>query len=388
MDIRALEHSPIGSLVSISGTDPRTMERYDHFAFLPDPLPDRISLEQETWGCVAAAARSMGQLKQVCAHLPNPRLLIAPALAKEAQATSALEGTVGALPEVLESRLPGFEPRTPEIREINGYERMARLGFEWVIDRPITVAMLCDLQKVLAEASQKRPPDPGRLRTHQVAIGPEGCSVPEARFVPPPPGDHLQAGLDAWQKWINTDHGLDPIVAAALAHYQFETLHPFGDGNGRVGRLVILLQFLRSGLIETPAFTISAWLLRRRDAYQSGLFAVSSTGAWDPWVEFFALAVKEQCDRHVSVAAQLLEWQGRIRQILNSRRWTGNIIDVAEELIDWPIITASVVQSNHGVSNPTAQRSIDRLVEVGALQELTGGRYARIYGATEVMALV
>lgn len=388
MKLSAIQNSPVGSLTPIRGTDPRTLAEFEHFAFLPDPLPSEIDLDQATWSCVAEAAASLGRLHQVCAQLPNPSLLIAPALVKEAQATSALEGTVGDLPDVLESRLPGFEVQSPEVREINGYDQMARLGFEWVKDRPITVSMLCDLQKILAESSRRPPPNPGHVRGHQVAIGPDGCSVPDSRFVPPPPGDHLRLGLEAWQEWINADHGLHVVVAAALSHYQFETLHPFGDGNGRVGRLVIVLQFLRAGVIDTPALTLSAWLLRRRDDYQSLLFSTSCTGAWDPWVTFFAQAVKEQCDRHVDVAQQLIEWQGRVRHTINERRWTGNILKMAEDLTDWPIVSAAWAQSKYGVSNPTAQRSIDRLVEIEALRELTGRRYARVYGATEVMRLV
>lgn len=388
MDIDALRKSPVGHLVPIDGTDPRTMREYRHHAFVPDPLPERLDLAQETWTAVTEAAGAIGQLRQVCAQLPNPQLLIAPALAKEAQATSALEGTYGTLPDVLEARLPGFEPKSPEIREIHAYERMARLGFEWVRDRHVTVGMLSDLQKILAEASMRPSRDPGRVRRHQVLIGPEDCTVYEARFIPPPPDDHLRAGLDAWQEWIGADHGLPVVVRAALAHYQFESLHPFNDCNGRVGRLVIVLQLLLDGALEAPSLTISPWLLRRRQQYQDALLAVSRTGDWDPWVEFFALGLKEQCQSHVAVARDLLTWMNDLRQTLIDRRWHGVIFGVSESLIDWPIITNAVVQNRHNVRAPAAQSAIDRLVEVGALRELTGASYGRIYGATRVMELV
>lgn len=388
VDVDRLAKSPVGRLVRIRGVDPRTLREYDHFAFVPDALPHRVVLDQATWTRVTAAAEADGQLRQVCAQLPNPRLLITPALAKEAQATSALEGTYGALPDVLEARLPGFEPKTPEIREIHAYERMARLAFDWVIDRPITMAMLSDLQRILAESSRRPPPDPGRIRTQQVIIGPEDASVHEARFIPPPPGDHLLVGIRDWERWLQEDHDLPVLVRAALAHYQFETLHPFSDCNGRVGRLVIVLQLLRAGRLEAPSLTISPWFLRRRNEYQDGLLEVSTTGEWDPWVGFFCRAVQEQCDRHVAVAKAMLDWTESLRRSLQERRWTGTIALLAESLIDWPIVTNAWVRERYGISDVAAQRSIDRLVELGVLTELTGRNYRRVYGATEVIDLV
>ncbi|HUP85286.1 MAG TPA: Fic family protein [Acidimicrobiales bacterium] len=388
MDITRLQRSPIGTLVPIRGVDARTLREFQHFAYLPDPLPTEVALEQGTWRMVAEASSSLGQLRQVCDQLPNPRLLITPALAKEAQATSALEGTYGTLPDVLEARLPGFEPRTPEIREIRGYEKMASHGFESVTDREITIGLLCDLQKILAHASRHPSKDPGQVRKDQVVIGAEDAPVEDSRFVPPPPGDQLAAGLQAWQQWVTTDHDLPIVVRAAMAHYQFETLHPFNDGNGRVGRLVILLQLLREGTLEAASLTISPWFLKRRREYQDALFDLSCTGEWDPWIRFFCRALMDQCGQHVEVAKQLLTWLSGVRHQLVERRWTGLIANLTEKLIEWPIVTNVWVQQEHGVKAPTAQSAIDRLVEIGVLKELTGRNYRRVYGATAVMNLV
>lgn len=388
MDLDRIRDSPIGRLVPIRGVDPRTHRDYDYFAYLPDPLPTRVDLDQETWGVVTEAAGSLGQLRQACAQLPNPQILITPSLAKEAQATSALEGTYGALSDVMEARLPGFEPRSPEIREINAYQQMANLGFTWVQDRPITFRMLCDLQRILAESSVRKPADPGQRRTQQVVIGPEDCTVEEARFVPPPANDQLQAGIEAWQEWVNADHGIPPLVATALAHYQFETLHPFSDGNGRVGRLVILLQLLRAGRLEAPSLSISPWLLKRRDQYQGLLLSTSETGDWRPWVRFFCRAVDEQSRSHVEVAGRLIDWSQGLRRELNDHRWSGVIVSLADDLVDWPVVTNSSIQQQYGVTAPTAQNAIDRLVDVGALEEMTGRSYGRIYGARGIIDLV
>ena len=374
--------------MDIAGTDPRTGDHFDYYAFVPEPLPTEVNLSQATWTVASLAAEALGRLNQACTQLRNPGLLIAPSLFKESVSTSALEGTYGALPEVLEARLPQFSPRTPEVKEIQAYHEMARLAFDWAVDRPITLGMLKDLQRILAEGSKKPPPDAGQIRTRQVIIGPENCTVHDARFVPPPPDDRLQAGLDAWQEWINADLQLPGVVRAAMAHYQFECLHPFSDGNGRVGRLVIILMLLRDGSLPAPSLTISPWLLKRREEYQDHLLRVSQTGDWNPWVQFMCTALREQCLAHVEVAQRLLDWTTNLRAQLDDRRWGGVITKLAEQLIDWPVVTGRWVVETFNVTLPTAQNAIDRLMNLGVLTEMTGSNYNRVYGAKEVMDLV
>jgi len=187
---------------------------------------------------------------------------------------------------------------------------------------------------------------------------------------------------------LQRPHGLPVVVSAALAHYQFETLHPFSDCNGRVGRLVILLQLLRCGALDQPALTISPWLLRRREQYQDLLLNVSRSGDWDAWIRFFARGIQEQCRSHVSVAQQLITWIATVRQRLHERHWTGTIALLAEALIDWPIVSNALVREKFSVTEVTAQNAIDRLVKLEVLEELTGGHYARVYGAREIMRLL
>ena len=177
-------------------------------------------------------------------------------------------------------------------------------------------------------------------------------------------------------------------VKAALCHYQFETLHPFSDCNGRVGRLLIVLQLLQSGELDSPSLTISPWLLRRRNQYQDHLLAVSQTGDWNPWVAFFCQAVRNQCEAHVDVAQRLVTWQSELRSELSQRRWSGVIVQLAEILIEWPIVTNRLVQNRFDVSAPTAKSATDRLRDLGVLKELTGRSYGQVFGATEVMELV
>jgi len=177
-------------------------------------------------------------------------------------------------------------------------------------------------------------------------------------------------------------------LRCALAHYQFEALHPFGDGNGRVGRLLVVLQLLLHGVLREPAITISPWLLKRRELYQAHLLAVSQTGDWNPWVSFFCHALREQAQTLITGAGSLMKWLEGVRAALNERHWSGVIVKVAADLIDWPIVTASFIADHYDVSAPTAKSVIDRLVEIGVLTEMTGRTYGRRFAARDVMALV
>lgn len=387
MDLDLLRSSPVGSLIPISGEDART-GRYDYFAFLPNPLPEDPNLDPRTWTEVAAAMEAIGQLRQACAHLPNPQLLIAPALAREAVSTSALEGTFAPLSEILEARIEPQILRSPEVAEIRAYEHIAREAFAWVSERPISIGFLSEMQAILVSESRTPARDPGRVRQHQVVIGPEGCAVPEARFVPPPGDDRLRAAVEDWQAWVQADHELPPALSAAMAHYQFETVHPFGDGNGRIGRLVIILQLLRTGALPAPVLTVSPWLLRNRGQYQDQLLRMSQSGDWNPWVAFFCRALREQCEAHVRVIDDLALWIAEVREKINDRRWAGTILRMAEDLVDWPVLTMTFAANKYGVSIPTAKSAIDRLVEIDVLEELTGRRYKRIFGAPRVIELV
>lgn len=389
MDLDALRGSPIGQLVPISGHDARRGE-YTYFAYAPNPLPtaEDLQLVPATWNAIFQAGLALGELRQACVQLPNPQLLIAPALAREALDTSALEGTYAALPDVLEARLSKGAV-SPEVAEVRAYEEIAHAAFDWVRERPITAGLLCDLQGTLVAHSRTPTRDPGRVRTHQVLIGSEGGRLEDARFVPVPPDDRLTAGLAAWQAWVQAEQGdLPNPLRVALAHYQFETLHPFGDGNGRVGRLVAVLMMLRDGTLPEPAITLSPWLLRRRETYQRLLLTTSQTGDWNPWVTFFCEAITAQAGRAVSVTQAMLNWMADVRREINERRWSGLIHPLAESLVQWPMVTIPFAIERFEVTFPTASSAIERLVQISALTEMTGRRSGRVFGATAVMDIV
>lgn len=292
MDLTAFSSSPAGILVPISGYDGRHNEPYQHKAFLPHPLPATLDLEQETHRAVTAATAAVARLDQAAIRLPNPLLLARPAIRREAVSTSALEGTYAALDDVLEADfLHEGEVSAPVLGVIN-YVRAAEAAYEWIKDRPVTIGMLRELQRILVRGTRGDTPDAGNVRSIQVFIGLNVGRVEDARFVPPPPGDQLEAGFQAWEQWINDVDDPAVIVRMALGHYQFETLHPFNDGNGRLGRLVCVLQLTACGELRVPVLNLSPWLEQRRQEYQDQLLQVSLTGGFDPWIRFFCEAVR------------------------------------------------------------------------------------------------
>ena len=379
--------SPVGQLVPVQGTDSR-YGSYACFAFLPAPLPERLDLSMATVNEVARASSSLARLDQACGQLKEPGLLIRPTLYREALDTSALEGTYGQLTEVLEAELPGVHFRSPETREIVGYVNAALNSFASVEGTPLSIGLLCEAQATMFHEADHPPRDVGKVREHQVWIGPQDGSILEARFVPLPGDDRLRASLEACIEWIGADHEWPPVLRAALAHYQFETLHPFGDGNGRIGRLLIVLQLLRGGTIRYPVVTVSPWLLRHRQEYQDQLLQLSCTGDWNPWIQFFCRGIVAQADAVIAGAVKLTEWLASARELINQHRWSGVIYDVLTDLTKWPVTSIAAIAMQHGKTSTAAARVVDHLTELGLLEEMTGRNYGRVFGARAVMRIV
>ena len=380
----------MGTLVPIAGTDPRTGRQFSHKAFLPSPLPRATpALAGETWGRVSEASIALGRLDQASRQIPNIWLLLRPSIRREAVSTSALEGTYAPFQEVLEADVAEDESEpSPAVREVLNYVRMAEVALEWIKERPITVGMLSELQAILVRGTPGGTLDAGRIREIQVVIGAEGSRVEDARFVPPPPGDQLVAGFRDWESWLEEDIGIDPVVSVALAHYQLEALHPFTDGNGRLGRLVVVLQLIRSGVLAEGLLTISPWLEQRRREYQDHLLAISQTGDFDPWVRFMAMALRTQADAATAQSERLLEYQETMRGLARTHPLRGVAARIAEDLIGRPVVTPSAASRIYGVSYQAANSAISRLVHVGVLREATGRHYGRIFVADEVLEII
>ena len=389
VQVERFRDSPVGFVVPISGFDPRCAETYEHWAFVPDPLPDEIALRPTTWSLVSEAMFSIGKLDQAGQQLPDPALLQQPTLRSEAQSTSALEGTYAPLIEVLGSDRGDPTRGSPELREVLRYVLAAEHAYAAIRDRPLTLQLLLELHALLVSDTPSDGPDTGKVRGHQVVIGAPSGRVGDARFVPSPPGQPLEAGLRAWIDWVNVAHpALPAAVAAALAHYQFEALHPFSDGNGRIGRLAIVLHLMRSGVLREPLLAVSPWFEARRAGYQDELQRVSETGGWDRWVRFFATGLRDQAEDTTRKIGELVGFQRRARELCRQHRLRGIALDVAENLVAWPVVTPTWVQRHHKVTYPAANGAVARLVDIGLLREITGSNYGRRFVADEVMRIL
>lgn len=390
MDVSALQSSPIGALVPIRGHDGRFAEDYDCWAFVPDPLPSFVELSPRTWRVVSEAMLCLGRLDQAGCQIPNPGLLRRPTLRREAQSTSALEGTYAPLSEVLEVDPDDVGParRSPELREVLNYVRAAEYAYEVVQERGVSFGLLLDIHRLLVAGTRADGTTAGTVRDHQVVIGPPGSHVTDARFIPPPPGPDLEIALREWAQWVEGESELPAVVRAALAHYQFEVLHPFNDGNGRIGRLLIVLQLLRYGVLHEPLLTVSPWFEARRHEYQDRLGRLSEDGNWDEWVAFFAAGLAAQAASTTDKVRQLLAYKDETRVRARTQGLRGLAVDLVETLIARPILSTGWVAAAHNVSRQAATTAIARLVEAGILVETTGRSYGRVFAAEAVIRII
>jgi cell filamentation protein, protein adenylyltransferase len=390
MDIERLTASPIGRLVPITGPDPATHEMVKGQGFLPDPLPTDLTLSTDTWNRINAATAALARLDGAARLIPTPALLRRPALRREAQSTSALEGTYAPFADVLAADREDQLHMTAEVHEILNFEEMAELAFSWPEDRPISLGMLGELQRALVRGTQGELSDVGGLRDRIVVIGSPGRGFDDARFVPPPPGDQLKIGLEDLLGWIESPPGVPTVVQAAMAHYQFESLHPYSDGNGRLGRLLIIVQLLRGALIREPLLVVSPWFERRRDAYQEALLELSFSGDWDPWIAFFAEGVAASAGESQRKVEGLVALQGELRSRVQKARKRGAAEQLAADLVGHPYITRGDVRRLYGLSGQGALNAINTLVDLDILEvsTLRSSRGARFFVAPEVVRIV
>ncbi|RAV10633.1 Fic family protein [Mycolicibacterium sp. GF69] len=384
----ALRESPIGEVVPIHGFDPRFNEEYDHFAYIPDDLPDLVVLEPITYAMVVDATAALARADQAAALLPNPSLLARPAIRREAVSTSALEGTFAALTDVFEADFLDPHQMSGSVSEVHNYVRAAETAYGWLSEgRPLSVSMLESLHELLVKGTRSDGPEAGHVRTTQVFIGAGRRRVTECRFVPPPPDDRLHSGLRQWEAWINAPHSsLSSIVRLALGHYQFEALHPFNDGNGRLGRLVCALQLQLYGNLQNPILNIAPWLERNREEYQGQLLSVSLTGVWDPWVQFICAAIQAEAIEVIGRVNRLHDIRERFKTVLADAGAKGVSLRIAEDLIGYPMITAQFASDVYGVSYPAANSAIQRLIQVGILRQRSEGNYSRIFACDAVLS--
>ncbi len=393
MDIELFQKAPFGALVPINGSLPGGVE-WNHWAFLPDPLGDESpELTGQAYRHVGDARAALAALDSTAQRLPNPRLFRSSTLRLEAQSTAALEGTYEPLVRVLAA--DSDEVQDPSLREVLNYVGVAESAFEWAEQgRSWGPSALAHLQGELVKGTPSEREHSGQVRPVQVVIGRrDGVPASEipikaARYVPPPPGADLEARLRDLIAWMQARHGghIDPVVAAGMGHYEFEALHPFHDGNGRLGRLLIVLQLYASGVLTEPTLSVSTWFEARRTEYYNALLGVSTDGDWSTWIEFFAQGLAESAEAARIRMLALANVQAELKEQLQATSIrTGNARLLVDFAIGQPTFTVAQAARTLGIGNPGAKKLIDSLVSHGVLAPYDERVYGRRFHAPRVM---
>lgn len=359
----------------------------DYWAFIPGPLPPSLELGSLA-GLLEEAGMAVGDLRGAGGQLPNPHLLIRPFVRREAVLSSRIEGTQASLSDLLFFEAAPDEPqRTDDVREVANYVAALEWGMDRLKEIPLSLHLVRELHKILMTGVRGHNATPGDFRATQNWIGPPGCTLNEATYVPPPV-DEMKVSLFAWEAFLH-QRELPLLVQAALLHYQFEAIHPFIDGNGRVGRLLVTLFLAERGVLPQPLLYLSAFFERHREAYYEGLLRVSTHGDWNGWISLFLRGVRSQAREAVGRMRTLLDLKLAYMEIAKSHgRAAAGSFRLVEALFQNPATTTRRVQANLGVTFPAAQGAIDRWVEAGVLQEVTGQQRGRVYVAQEILRLI
>jgi Fic family protein len=363
----------------------RTAGRHGYVAYFPTPIPRAIDLPPATISLLTEAEAALGRLAGIGDLLPNPDLLIRPYVLREAVSSTRIEGTHASMSDVFELEAGGGTPNA-DVEEVLGYVDALVWGLSQS-ELPLSVRLMRELHRRLMAGERGRGRMPGAFRTTQNWIGTPNSTIESARFVPPPPQD-LGPLLSDWESFAHEDGELPLLVRNALLHYQLETIHPFLDGNGRVGRLLIVFLLVESGRLPAPLLDISSYFEADRDSYYAALRGVSERGDAVTWIDLFLHAVHTQASAATVRARQLMELRERYRRHAAALR-AKNAIALVDLACEAPILTARLVTERLDVTRPTAGSLLRQLESEGLLvREGSGARGQQRYVANEVLAAV
>ncbi len=382
MDPRVFGSSPSGRMVRAPS---------GYWAFVPHPLPPVLTWTPKLVSALSEADRALGELAGLGRSLLNPHLLIAPFVRREAVLSSRIEGTQASLADLYAYeavqrtavQLTMFEP-PPDVREVYNYVGALEYGLGRLQSLPLSLRLICEIHARLMEGVRGEHGTPGEFRRSQNWIGPAGHNLEDAAFVPPPVAEMKEA-LTAFERFLHEPSDCPPLARLGLAHYQFEAIHPFLDGNGRVGRLLIALLLCAEGLLPEPLLYLSAYFESHRQIYYDLLLAVSREGAWEAWLVFFLQGMAAQAKDAVARAQRLQDLRERYREQFQAERTAGRLLQVVDLLFVRPMVTMPQIAEALGVNYATATRYINRLEQAAIMREITGQARNRVYRADEVL---
>lgn len=371
-------------------------ESGNHY-FVPAETPRSLPLDERTLTLLEEAGHELGRLSSFSDFLPNPHLLIQPYVRREAVLSSKIEGTQASLSDVFaeEAERNGDPPESEQteeqteeqkdVREVLNYVHSLEYGMEEIEERRIDLSLMRDMHRILMQGVRGQDKHPGEWREDLVWIGPAGTPIEESTYVPPARPEML-ASLSDLEQFLLEPPRMPELVQIGLMHYQFEAIHPFEDGNGRIGRLLITLRLLERGKLPAPLLYLSAFFHAHRGEYYELLEAVSKEAAYEAWIRFFLTGVKTQAADAASRARRLMNLMDEYRATLREMNATTPSFELLEHLFANPFITIPRAEKLLGVTYPTAQRAVeDYLVEAGILEEITGQKRYRRFLCRELL---
>ena len=351
-------------------------------AFIPQPLPPDPPVRFDTLQVLLSQAdRVLGRLDGAIQTLPNPDLFVSMYVRREAVLSSQIEGTQSSLHDVLAAEAKIFAPDQPtDVGDVINHIAAMHHGLERLAKLPLSVRLIREIHTVLLRNARGSHLNPGELRSSQNWIGAANCTLAEATFIPPPPQE-LAPQLSALEKFLHAETGLPLLIKIGLAHAQFETIHPFLDGNGRIGRLLITFILCEREVLHKPVLYLSHYFKKHRQQYYDSLQAVRDTGDWEQWLAFFLRGIIAVSGEATETTRHILLLRERHREAITERfgRAAGNGHRVLEYLYTHPIVAVAEVQELTGTSYPAANNLVARMTEADILHEITGNTRNRIF---------
>lgn len=361
-----------------------------YWAFAPNPLPPQIDWDNMLASELSKADRALGELAGLGRTIPNPHLLIQPFLRREAVLSSRIEGTQADITDLYiyeagQMPLPGIKTPPPEsdIREVLNYVHALEYGLKRLDKLPVSSRLIREMHERLMKDVRGGQVTPGEFRIRQNWIGAPGCTLNEALFIPPPV-EEMQIALSAFEKYLHEDDQTPPLARLAFIHYQFEAIHPFIDGNGRIGRLLLILLLVHWNLLPLPLLYLSVYFERNRQQYYDLLMAVSQRSAWREWLVFFLRGVQEQSNDAAQRGKRLQDLQMKWRGELQQARASALLLQLSDSLFETPVISVSLTEKQLNVSNRTARQYVEKLLNLGILKQFGEKNYARLYFAPTI----
>lgn len=365
---------------TVPGKYKRSLMGYD--TFVPHALPPELSMPASIYRQVEDTAHLLGQVER-SRTLLNADLLIYSSLQREALASSTIEGTIASPDELVLFQVSRSSDREA-VREVANYGNALEWGVREMQERPLSAGLILGLHGRLMDGVRGRH-SAGRFKEHQNHIGSATSQeIEDAVFVPSSPQDVEDLIADL-ERYIHSDNLEPKLVQCALAHYQFETIHPFGDGNGRVGRLLIMLQMIDLGLLSAPLIHPSVYFERTREEYYARLQDVRERGAWNEWIEYFVRGIKEQCEETILFTQTILDLLKQLRREIPNVRRRASMVAALEAFFEYPVLTPKQISEQANMSVGAARTALNELVQLEIAREITGKRKGRIFACEPLL---